>query len=111
MSEQGTEAKGFESWAILELFGHRKLAGYVTESEIGGGKLLRIDVPGKDGAPVATQFYGAGAIYCMTPCSEQVARRAAANFSDPSPVTKWDLALPAPSAAAVDPDDDDGEPI
>ncbi len=35
----------FETWAILELMGHRRLAGFVTEQEIGGANLLRIDVP------------------------------------------------------------------
>ena len=39
----------FEEWAILELMGHRKLAGKVTEQTIGSSTFVRIDVPGGDG--------------------------------------------------------------
>ena len=35
----------FEEWAVLELMGHRRLAGKVTEATIGGGAFLRIDIP------------------------------------------------------------------
>lgn len=37
-SEHGT------TWAILELMGHRRLAGFITEQEIGGSAMLRLDV-------------------------------------------------------------------
>lgn len=40
-----TKASQFESWAILELLGHRRLAGFVRETMIAGAGLLRIDVP------------------------------------------------------------------
>ncbi len=40
MSEQT-----FEGWCILELMGHRKLAGLVAQQEIAGAAFLRIDVP------------------------------------------------------------------
>jgi hypothetical protein len=81
----------FEGWAILELMGHRKLAGYVREQEVAGSGFLRIDVPGEgsDGS-VATQFYAPGALYCLTPTTEQVARRFAAGCR-PEPVTRWEL--------------------
>lgn len=35
----------FEGWAILELMGHRRLGGYVTEVELAGHGMLRLDVP------------------------------------------------------------------
>jgi len=35
----------FEGWCVLELMGHRRLAGYVSEQEIAGADMLRIDVP------------------------------------------------------------------
>ena len=41
------ERKAFEGWAILELMGHRRLGGLVTEQEIAGAAFLRIDVPGE----------------------------------------------------------------
>lgn len=65
-------AEGFKMWAIVELFGHSQIAGYVTEQEIAGTSFLRVDVPGK-GDEGFTKLYGPSAIYCMTPVSEEVA--------------------------------------
>jgi hypothetical protein len=68
-----------QQWAILELFGHRVLAGRVSEVERFGGKLCRIEVPigpapGSGEESFVAQEYGHGAIYCLTPCAEEVAR-------------------------------------
>jgi hypothetical protein len=79
----------FESFAILELMGHRKLAGKVSETTIFGGVLIRIDIPGKDGN-TATQFYSPAAVYCITPTTEVLAKAYAQN-NKPQPITKWDL--------------------
>lgn len=70
---------GFEGWAIVEIMGHRRLAGHVSEVTIAGAQMLRIDVPGKTGAdPVkATQYYGGSSIFCLTPTTEEVARKEA----------------------------------
>ncbi len=80
-------------WCIVELMGHRKLGARVTEATLGGGAFLRLDVPG-DGADVATQFVAPGAVYAITPCSEDVARRLA-RACRPEPVTRWELPEPA----------------
>ena len=63
----------FSGWAILELMGHRRRAGFVEEVEIAGGKLLRIDIHG-DADQVVTEFYGCSSIYSLRPVSEEVAR-------------------------------------
>jgi hypothetical protein len=42
-----TEEK-FEGWAILELMGHRRLGGYVRETQIAGAGMLRIDIPSNE---------------------------------------------------------------
>jgi len=70
---------GYEGWAIVEIMGHRRLAGHVSEATIAGAPMLRIDVPGKEeGAPPkATQFYGGASIFCLTPTTEELARREA----------------------------------
>jgi hypothetical protein len=83
-------AEQFEGWAILELMGHRRLAGYVQEIELAGAAFLRLDVPGGDEEPDATQFYSPGAVYCLTPCAEELARELARN-ARPRPVNEWDL--------------------
>jgi len=70
------EENKFESWAIVELFGHQQIAGLVTEQQVGGQSFVRVDVPEVDGEPVFTKLYGSGAIYAITPCSEEVARLA-----------------------------------
>lgn len=85
-------ATGFEGWAIVELMGHRKLAGNVTEVTIAGAAMLRLDVPSD---PPVTQFYGGSAIYCITPTTEELARRIAAN-SRPTPVHAYELPAPRP---------------
>jgi hypothetical protein len=78
----------FESWAILEIFGHTQIAGKVTEASIGGCAFVRVDVPEINGAEAFTKFYGDGAIYSLTPCSEEAARIAATHIKA-APVSIW----------------------
>lgn len=84
------ETTGFSSWGILELMGHRRLAGKVSEAQIGGGAFVRVDVPGPKGGDIATQFYNPSAVYCFTPTTEELARKVSASCQ-PAPVTEWDL--------------------
>jgi len=97
-TEQPTaEEKGFEGWALLELMGHRKMAGRLTEVTIGGGAFIRIDVfSGKDKKAMATQFYRPDAVYCITPTTEEIAR-AYAQKCQPEPVTRYELPEMTPS--------------
>jgi hypothetical protein len=88
-----SESTTYEGWAILELMGHRRLIGRVSEATIAGSAMLRIDVLTKDGE--ATQYYGGGAIYALTPTTEAMARRAA-SLSTVAPITRrWELLAPA----------------
>jgi hypothetical protein len=81
----------FEGWVILELMGHRRLAGYLREQELGGTSFLRLDVfVGKAKKAVASQFYSASAVYCITPTTEAIARQLAES-TQPAPVTPWEL--------------------
>jgi rubrerythrin len=90
----------YEGWAIVELMGHRRLAGQVSQAEQYGAVFLRLDVPGPDGN-VATQFYGGGAVYCLTPCSEEAAR-AVALREQPAPVHAWELPRARERATGAD---------
>ena len=89
-------------WAVLELMGHRRLAGYVSECEIAGAKMLRIDVHGEtDGGdePKITQFYPGAAIYGLTPASERVCRRMGETAGEAArPISQFDLRLPEPTS-------------
>lgn len=90
------------TWAIVELMGHRERPGRVTEVEMFGGKLLRIDIPAPAGD--VTEFYGVSALYSVRPVSEEIARERARRI-DSRPVRPVEYRsqsqLPAP-----DPDDD-----
>lgn len=99
--------KAFESWAILELMGHRRLAGYVQEVELAGEGFLRIDVVSPDGKSV-TQYYRPGAIYGITPTTEETVR-AVAGMNQPAPVSRWELPMPSHEPLPEEDDFGDGE--
>jgi hypothetical protein len=63
-----------KTWGIVELMGHKVVAGMISKSEMLGKPMLRIDVPETSTYPEFTQFYGDGSIYCVTFVSEEVAR-------------------------------------
>ena len=56
----------FAEWCIVELFGHTKIAGWVTSASLGGCSFLRVDVPNPDGEDTKyTRYLGQGAIYAI----------------------------------------------
>lgn len=63
--------------AIVELFGHDRIAGWVSEANIAGATLTRVRVPQVDNTPEFDKYLGAGAIYALTPVPELVMRKAA----------------------------------
>ena len=73
-----------EQWAVVELMGHKVVAGQVSKSELFGKPLLRIDIPESGSRKPFSQFYGLDTIYCITPVSEDVAR-ATSKHNDPKP--------------------------
>ena len=70
----------FEQWALVELFGHSRIAGFLTEQTIGGCSFIRVDVPAVDDAPAFTKLYGQGAIYGISFVAEEIARAAAKSY-------------------------------
>ena len=104
MSEQ---LNSFEGWAVVEMFGHVKEIGYVTTQHYGVACLFQVDTPalperefilespeyveGKWAAsgskvkrppsPAKTRLVGPGAIYSMTPCTEETAMKAIESFT------------------------------
>ena len=66
-----------QTWGIVELMGHKVVAGLISKSEMLGKPMLRVDVPATSAFPEFTQFYGEAAIYCVTFVGEQVARMTA----------------------------------
>ena len=92
----------FEGYAILELMGHNREAGYVTTQYFGGPALFRIDQPEipereyeltraqwidnvlaqpgtkvrREAVPGKTAFVGPSAVFRMTPCSKETVEHA-----------------------------------
>jgi hypothetical protein len=96
----------FGMWAVLELMGHRRLTGYVTEETHFGVGVIRIDIHGADReAPaIATQWYSPSSLYCLTPTTEEIAR--AAN-NRPAPIQRWELPALQETSHFDDDDEDD----
>jgi hypothetical protein len=79
----------FDQWGIVEIMGHDRIAGRVTEQAVGGCAFVRVDVPEIGGRPAYTKLFGSSAIFSISLTSEETARLAAAKFS-PAPMSSWD---------------------
>lgn len=89
----------FEQWAIVELMGHVRMAGFVREVTIAGAGLLSIEVPeAVDDAGTThaayTQIVNPTSLYRITPTTEDLAR-AVARHSRPAAINQWELPKPA----------------
>lgn len=98
-NDQQKASNGF--WAIVEIFGHQRIAGFLSEQTIGGQSFVRVDVPelpAKPGrydsdGPVSahSKLYGGSAIYAISPVDEPIARVAAAEIRH-KPLTSYGIA-------------------
>ncbi len=80
-------------WAVVELFGHQRIAGAISEQAFGGSAMVRLDVPEVtvtettyvDGEPAKvtrtipahTRSFGPASIYSINWCDEASATLAA----------------------------------
>lgn len=103
MTEPTTEK--FESWGLLELFGHQRLAGKLSEQTIGGCHFIRIDVPQVGDTAAYTRFFTQGAIYGMTPMEETTARKLA-TYLRAVPVSAYEIRSVEPARQLEHSDDD-----
>jgi hypothetical protein len=102
MEQSGAQ---FEGWAVIELFGHQKEAGFVTTQYFGDKAMFQVDVPelpaceetitepqwgdaglmpvgtvvAKQAVPGRTRLVNPGAVYAMNPATEDAVRAAIAN--------------------------------
>lgn len=98
-----------QQWAIVELFGHQRIAGAVSEQTFGGASFVRVDVPEilvrdrvwrngeyvSDGEvteiiPAHTRSFGPKAIYAINWC-DKTAATVAANSIRHSPIAPYSL--------------------
>jgi len=124
MSEQ--KVVRFEEWAIVEVMGHLKLAGLVTEEARFGTNMCRVDVyPGDATEPAMTRYFSGASLYGVTVTDEATARAyAAETMEDIQPIARWQLpalraaqeekrgdgALDRPRVRRAPEDDDQYEP-
>lgn len=99
VEEKTVEEKGLPEaeggfWMIVELFGHQRIAGKVSEFAFGGGTFVRVDVPEVGELKGFTRFFGEKAIYSMSPVTEEIARRLVAAWRV-VPIRPFGLTLPA----------------
>jgi hypothetical protein len=96
MEDRVSEPEEF-GWCVLELMGHRKLAGRVSDDE----GLLRVDVydgdpddasllGGEPVKPLATQWYGRQAIYCITATTKENCIGLTQRYK-PAPIGRYEL--------------------
>ncbi len=94
----------FEGWALIELFGHQREAGFVTTQYFGDKAMFQVDVPeipereetltapkwgpesllpagtviGREAIPGRTRLVNPGAVYALNPATEEAVRAAIA---------------------------------
>ncbi|HMQ77146.1 MAG TPA: hypothetical protein PKE21_13685 [Flavobacteriales bacterium] len=116
-----SDTKTINTWAIVELLGHNRIAGHITEQTVVGVPMLRVDVPAIGELPAFTRLFGGAAIYAINPCDQETAlqwARACSTTSNPiisfegrrlidAMVTKHVAALNAGTTAAEQEEDDD----
>jgi hypothetical protein len=80
----------FELNAVIELFGHTRIAGKVTEQTVAGTSFVRIDVPETEKQPAFTRILHPNAIYAFNPVTEEVMLAMARQISI-VPIQDWDI--------------------
>ncbi|AWM42094.1 hypothetical protein GobsT_64200 [Gemmata obscuriglobus] len=118
MSNETTTTTAPEQWAVVELKGHVRLAGRLSEVEMFGTKMGRLDIPAADG--FTTKLFHGSSVYAISFVDEAAARAVAA-ANEHEPVRPWELPKQLPAASAnvvgasggsmhhLDLDDDEGD--
>ena len=80
----------FRGWAVVEVMGHNEYAGYVTAELIARAPMLRVDVPAVSNRDAFSKYLLMGAIYGITPCTEETAK-ARASAKRAVPFESWSV--------------------
>jgi hypothetical protein len=103
--------ENFNQWAVVEVMGKSRYGGLVREADAFGVKMVRVDVPKRDGEGFEqSRFFHPNALFCITPVTEEIARAVAARNHEP-PVYRYELpaAKSLPPAVEVEYPSDDEE--
>jgi hypothetical protein len=102
-------------WAIVQLMGHVRIAGRISEEEKFGAKIGRLDIPRGDKGEFSTEYFGASSVYRIQIVSEEIARQVASS-NDSRPIHSYEMPkVPQIAGEAGDyfdqrPDEDDEVP-
>lgn len=77
-----TAAEQVDTWAYVELFGHSKLAGRVSERKFGTEVMFQVDVPNPIEGVHYTRLFNPKAIFSINPTTEEWCRKWAKTASD-----------------------------
>lgn len=83
------KAEEWETWGIVELMGHQRIAGRLSEQEF-GGKMLRVDVPATNGNQGYAKLCGPSSIYGVTFTDKETAIKMI-ELCNTLPFESWDL--------------------
>ena len=100
--------KKFNEWALVELYGHQRIVGKVSEATIGGCAFVRVDVPEVGEQKEFTRYFGNNAIYSLSPVSEEIARSLLTSCRN-VPVHAYELVQPRTQALEANEEDEMGE--
>ena len=100
----------FEINAVVELFGHNRMAGKVTEQTIGSASFIRIDVPETTQQPKFTRLVNPSAIYAINPVTEEVMLAMAEGISS-KPIESWDIRTMQQKLLALGKNNDDNDEL
>jgi hypothetical protein len=64
-----------ETWAYVEIMGHNKIAGRVSERKVGVAVMLQVDVPNKDEGFSHSALYSPQSIFSIQPTTEDWCRK------------------------------------
>ena len=86
VAEPKAPAEMLKSWALVELYGHARIVGWLTRNPPEMPDMVRVDVPDllKEEKVVRkgfTRYFGVGALYSVTPINEQTMRALLPNVS------------------------------
>ena len=88
--ETSKEPVKFDEWALIELFGHQRIAGKVSETTLAGGAFIRVDVPETKGQKAYTRFFNPSAVYSISPSTEELVMRCLESWQN-VPVQRYEL--------------------
>lgn len=83
----------YKGWGVLELFGQKAVAGFISEQTRFGGVVGQIEIL-YDGH-FHPRMFGARAVYRITPTTETAAKRFMA-INYPDALQDWGFHLPLP---------------